>query len=75
VLPHGLFLYPTYWQHVKDAGMASLLGVHGHSGAERSLGRKDLASAYVLCPLDWWVLVFQSWAELSRDGVQVELTT
>jgi hypothetical protein len=45
---------------VKDTGMVSLLEVHECSGAERSLDGKDLASAYVLCPLNWQVLVFQS---------------
>jgi hypothetical protein len=60
---------------VNNAGTASLLGVHGHSGAERGLGRKDLASAYVLRPLNWRVLVFQSWVELSQYRVQVELIT
>jgi hypothetical protein len=50
---------------VKDAGTVSLLGVHRHSGMEWGLDGKDLASAYVLRPLDWWVLIFQSWAELT----------
>jgi hypothetical protein len=30
-----------------------LYGVHGRSGAEWGLDGKDLASAYVLCPLKW----------------------
>jgi hypothetical protein len=44
---------------LKTREVASLLGVHGRSGMERGLGEKDLASAYVLRPLDWQVLIFQ----------------
>jgi hypothetical protein len=46
-----------------------------HSGTEQGQDRKDLASTYVLHPLDLQVLVFQGWVELSPDGVWAELTT
>jgi hypothetical protein len=44
---------------LKTHEAASLLRVHGRSGTEWGLDGKDLASAYVLRPLDWQVLIFQ----------------
>jgi hypothetical protein len=49
--------------------LASILRDHGCSGTGQGQGRKDLASAYVLCPLNKQVLIFQKLgAELSQDG-------
>jgi hypothetical protein len=42
---------------------------------ERGLDGKDLASAYVLCPLGWQSSYFGAGGELSRDGVWTEVRT
>jgi hypothetical protein len=45
--------FTIVWRDVLRTWVWRLYGVHGHSGAEQGLGGKDLASAYVLCPLEW----------------------
>jgi hypothetical protein len=60
-------------EYVKERKNSVSTGVHGHSGVEQGLDGKDLASAYVLHPLEWLSSYFRVGAELSRYRVWVEL--